>query len=99
MINIIGAYTDDTYATTATITIPYRGEIMNHDYIGSFWQCQISQKLLYQATVCSVNLGNSLCQIQLKLHGNSTTDHIESNTHLKRNGSRLTTMIYFPLFN
>ena len=39
-----GAYTDDTYATTAAITIPYRGEIMNHDYIGSFWQCQMSQK-------------------------------------------------------
>ena len=24
--------------------IPYRGEIMNHDYVGSFWQCQMSQK-------------------------------------------------------
>ena len=30
-----GAYTDDTYATKARITIPYYDEIMNHDYLGS----------------------------------------------------------------
>ena len=29
------AYTDNTYANTAKIMIPYRDEIMNHDYIGS----------------------------------------------------------------
>ena len=48
-----GAYTDDAYATTAAITIPYRGEIMNHDYIGSFWQCQISQNIGHNAQVTS----------------------------------------------
>ena len=52
-----GAYTDDVYATTAAITIPYRGEIMNHDYIGSFWQCQMSQKAL-EERVSAVCLGS-----------------------------------------
>ena len=31
-----GAYTDATNATAATIMIPYKDEILNHDYIGSF---------------------------------------------------------------
>ena len=39
-----GAYTDNTYANKAKIMIPYDDEIVNHDYIGSFWQCQMSQK-------------------------------------------------------
>ena len=39
-----GAYTDAAHANAAKIMIPYSDEIMNHDYIGSFWQCQMSQK-------------------------------------------------------
>ena len=39
-----GAYTDNAYANKAKIMIPYYNEIVNHDYIGSFWQCQISHK-------------------------------------------------------
>ena len=39
-----GAYTDNTYANKAKIMIPYYDEIVNHNYIGSFWQCQMSQK-------------------------------------------------------
>ena len=41
-----GAYTDTAHAKKAKIMIPYSDEIMNHDYIGSFWQCQMSQKVL-----------------------------------------------------
>ena len=40
-----GAYTDDTYATKVKSMIPYYDEIMNHDYVGSLWQSQMSQKL------------------------------------------------------
>ena len=36
-----GVYTD---ANATKIMTPYSDEIMNHDYIGSFWQCQMSQK-------------------------------------------------------
>ena len=39
-----GAYTGNTYANKAKIMILYYDEIMNHEYIGSFWQCQMSQK-------------------------------------------------------
>ena len=39
-----GAYTNTTHAAKGKIMIPYCDEIMNHDYIGSFWQCQMSQK-------------------------------------------------------
>ena len=39
-----GAYTDAAHANKAKIIIPYSDEIMNHDYIGSFWHCQMSQK-------------------------------------------------------
>ena len=39
-----GVYTDNTYANKAKIMILYYDEIMNHDYIGSFWQCQMIQK-------------------------------------------------------
>ena len=38
-------YNDDMHAATAKIMIPYSDEIVNHDYIGSFWQCQMSQKM------------------------------------------------------
>ena len=38
-----GAYTDDIYVTKVKSMIPYYGEIRNHDYIGSLWQCQMSQ--------------------------------------------------------
>ena len=31
------AYTDATHVDKAKIMIPYSDEIMNHDYIGSFW--------------------------------------------------------------
>ena len=37
-------YTDNTYTDKAKIMIPYYDEIVNHNYIGSFWQCQMSQK-------------------------------------------------------
>ena len=39
-----GAYTDDTYATKLESRSHIRIHFMNHDYIGSFWQCQMSQK-------------------------------------------------------
>ena len=39
-----GAYTDDTYATKPESRSHIRIHFMNHDYIGSFWQCQMSQK-------------------------------------------------------
>ena len=39
-----GAYTDDTYATKLESQSGIRIHFMNHDYIGSFWQCQMSQK-------------------------------------------------------
>ena len=39
-----GAYTDTIYADDARIMIPYSHEIMNHDCIGSFRQCQMSQQ-------------------------------------------------------
>ena len=38
------AYTDDTYATKPESWSHIRIHFMNHDYIGSFWQCQMSQK-------------------------------------------------------
>ena len=31
-----GAYTDATNATAAAIMIPYKDEILNHNYLGSF---------------------------------------------------------------
>ena len=37
-------YTDDTYATKPALRSHIRVHFMNHDYIGSFWQCQMSQK-------------------------------------------------------
>ena len=37
-------YTDDTYATKPESRSHIRIHFMNHDYIGSFWQCQMSQK-------------------------------------------------------
>ena len=39
-----GAYTYDTYATKLESRSHIRIHFMNHDYIGSFWQCQMSQK-------------------------------------------------------
>ena len=39
-----GAYTDNTYATKPESRSHIRIPFMNHDYIGSFWQCQMSQK-------------------------------------------------------
>ena len=39
-----GAYTDNTYATKLESGYHIRIHFMNHDYIGSFWQCQMNQK-------------------------------------------------------
>ena len=39
-----GAYTDNAYATKIESGFHIRIHLMNHDYIGSFWQCQMSQK-------------------------------------------------------
>ena len=39
-----GAYTDNTYATKPESWSHIRIHFMNHDYIGSFWQCQMRQK-------------------------------------------------------
>ena len=38
-----GAYTDNTYTTKPESRSHIRIHFMNHDYIGSFWQCQMSQ--------------------------------------------------------
>ena len=35
-----GAYTGDTCATKPELQSHIRIHFMNHDYIGSFWQCQ-----------------------------------------------------------
>ena len=51
MINTL-ARPDNTYANKAKIMIPYYDEIVNHDYIGSFWQCQMSQKLVTLIKYC-----------------------------------------------
>ena len=40
-----GVYTDDTYATKPESRSHIRIHFMNHDYIGSFWQCHMSQKV------------------------------------------------------
>ena len=40
-----GVYPYDTYATKPESRSHIRINFMNHDYIGSFWQCQMSQKL------------------------------------------------------
>ena len=45
-----GAYTDDAYATKLESRSHIRIHFMNHDYIGSFWQCQMSQKLRKQSS-------------------------------------------------
>ena len=39
-----GAYTDDTYATTARSRSHIMIHFMNHDCVGSLWQSQMSQK-------------------------------------------------------
>ena len=45
-----GAYTNDAYATKPESWSHIRIHFMNHDYIGSFWQCQMSQK---RKTTCN----------------------------------------------
>ena len=40
-----GVYTDNTYTTKPESWSHIRIHFMNHDYIGSFWQCQMSQKV------------------------------------------------------
>ena len=39
-----GVYTVNAYATKLESQSHIRIHFMNHDYIGSFWQCQMSQK-------------------------------------------------------
>ena len=46
-----GAYTDDTYTTKPESRSHIRIHFMNHDYIGSFWQCQMSQKPRHSANI------------------------------------------------
>ena len=41
-----GAYTDDTYATKFESRSHIRIHFIYHDYIGSFWECQMSQNHL-----------------------------------------------------
>ena len=47
-----GAYTDNTYATKLESRSHIRIHFMNHDYIGSFWQCQMNQKAQKHQTKC-----------------------------------------------
>ena len=42
-----GVYTDNAFATKLESQSHIRIHFMNHDYIGSFWQCQMSQKDSY----------------------------------------------------
>ena len=49
-----GAYTDNTYATKPESRSHIMIHFMNHDYIGSFWQCQMSQKSNFTAKFSSV---------------------------------------------
>ena len=46
-----GAYTDKTYVTKSESRSHTRIHFMNHDYIGSFWQCQMSQKAQHQTAL------------------------------------------------
>ena len=41
-----GACTDDTYTIKPESGSHIRIHSMNHDYTGSFWQCQMSQKVM-----------------------------------------------------
>ena len=43
---------------------------MNHDYIGSFWQCQMSQK---------TNQGFELSQMDVQFETNNVVDNVASN--------------------
>ena len=50
-----GVYTDNTYTTTVAIRSHIMIHFMNHDYIGSLWQCQMSQKRI-RLHMCCIDL-------------------------------------------
>ena len=73
------AYTDNTYATKPESRSHIRIHFMNHDYIGSFWQCQMNQKVNHFVKPKSSFINLNIIQVEktmihLCLSTKSTSD-------------------------